>query len=158
MPMTSFSWTFDSAAEGTRIAISGELTETGNYRALLGEVKNDVVFDLSGVDRINSSGVREWMRFLRELKTAGRRFAFERCSSAVVAQLNMMSSFSESGEVRSVLAPYVCSACGAHDDKLVDLGPKTPTELDLTLSCPKCSTPMEFDDLPEHYFAFQRQG
>src|SRR5688572_23297050 len=107
----SLAWRFREEGGKAIVELSGAFTESGDFGALLAKLPAEFVFDLSGVSRINSQGVRQWVGFLNSVRQAGKRFALERCSPAVVAQLNMVSTFDGGGQVRSVLAPFLCTEC-----------------------------------------------
>src|SRR6478672_10370794 len=104
----SLTWSIEEANGSSHIALTGELTENANLGSLLEKLKGSTVFDLSGIRRINSPGVREWINFVNALKIP---FVLQRCSIPFVNQLNMISNFRGQGEVRSVFAPYYCGSC-----------------------------------------------
>lgn len=137
-------------------SIEGAITEDADFRHLLQTSGPELELDLSKVTRINSCGVREWLNFVRALEEQGRRLVLWRCSSSVVGQLNLIYNFlGKNGEVRSVMAPYVCDACGHEEDRLVRLdGEFELSTLEDDVSCSKCQDAMEFADLPEYYLQF----
>jgi hypothetical protein len=115
-----------------------------------------VEVDLSEVERINSDGVLVWMAFLRALP-AGVQLTLVRCSVAFVEQLNLMVGLSRGQQVRSVLAPYLCEACGAvREDELPVSTLLSEKALPAPAPCARCGGRMELDALPEVYFSFAR--
>jgi len=118
-----------------------------------------ISFDLGGLKRINSLGVRAWCDFMKTL--VGKAVAFRRCSPAFVDQLNTVSDFRAQGSVESFLAPYVCETTGkvVYEELVVGrditsgdfskLGPRP---------CAECPQPMIFDDVPERYLHFLTVG
>src|SRR5207245_6922139 len=92
--------------DATRVCLSGEITEEARFDEL-GPVDSRVVFDLSGIRRINSSGVREWIQFMRSIPTSAK-VTFERCPPPVVVQASMIANFLGAGRIVSFLAPYFC--------------------------------------------------
>jgi anti-anti-sigma regulatory factor len=139
----------------TRAILSGDITEDSDFARLAAATSNLLVIDLADVRRINSTGVREWIKFVNQMHRQGRALLFERCSVAIVQQLNMISNFRGSGRVRSVLAPYYCEGCDENHVELIDLEKGPPPKLALTLPCPRCGSAMEFDEIPESYLAFR---
>ena len=134
------------AAPATRVTLSGDLTEDTDLSELLGTLSGKVVFDLAGIRRINSPGVREWLQFVESLGARGVVFELERCSPAVVHQLNVTSNFRGSGTVRSILAPFFCPSCEREHARLIELegnprAPAPPSGDDEP--CPTCGAPME---------------
>jgi hypothetical protein len=118
-------------------------------------LQRSVVFDVGGIKRINSLGVRAWINFMK--KVAGRTIHFRRCSTAFVEQINMVSDFRGGGGIESVLAPYMCETSGTvfYEELVagVDLNKGGYKGLE-SRPCKQCPKPMVFDDLPERYFVF----
>ncbi|MCA9680041.1 MAG: hypothetical protein H6709_14810 [Kofleriaceae bacterium] len=145
----------------TIVALNGVLDENADLRPLT-ELSGEVSFDLSGVRRISSTGVREWIELMRHLDRRCR-VSLVACSPASVTQLNLISNFRGRAQVESFMAPYECPTCGAEREVLVDSvtvlrtgGLSVPPQ-----SCGDCATPMELSELPERYLVFlmdQRGG
>lgn len=140
--------------DGDRLVLAGELTESTDLGAILNETLSPpLVVDLGGVERINSCGLRAWIRLVIDLNAAGVPLILERCSPPVVGQLNLISNFvGKEGEVRSVFAPFDCSSCDQEHLELVHRHPDTPVPRNIP--CPSCGGSAEFSDLPDLYFSF----
>jgi|SRR3954451_4237528 hypothetical protein len=147
--------------KGLRAVLAGEITESSDFGALLPRLAGRVVLDLSGIKRINSRGVREWVDFVRAAAGQGITLELDRCSVPVVHQLNLNAAFGGQCAVRSVYAPYFCPVCNAEHAQLVTLVSADPTSpaprprIVESIPCPTCAAPMEFDDLPDRYLSFQ---
>jgi hypothetical protein len=152
------SWQLGKDEVGAQVVLSGEITEATNFAELTEAVPQEATFDVGGVVRINSCGVREWMRFLADLENRGRRLRFDKCSVAFVHQLNMVSNFCGGAEIRSVYAPYVCPECDASAQKLIGLLQSPQTQLEEAVKCTECGAEMEFDDMTDQYLAFLRRA
>lgn len=160
--MTSLSCEIAREGRSLRAKLSGEITEDFDVAPLLAAKMtmdcDGVILDLSGVRRVNSLGVREWIRFLDALRkrVGERRVVLERCSVAIVQQLNMIATFRGTAEVRSIFAPYRCPSC--HDDRelLVDVSDPRAVDVPPTIPCEGCGARMEFDDLLDVYISFLR--
>jgi ABC-type transporter Mla MlaB component len=138
----------------TKVALQGPIDEDANFAPLIEQLdqRGKVRFDLSGIARINSCGVREWVNFIRALPKSCN-IELEKCTPAVVSQLNMISNFAGTARVLSVHAPFVCDACGREEDVLVDVeSGQTPSVGEI--QCGSCGGKMEFDDVESSYFAF----
>jgi hypothetical protein len=146
---------------GGRLTVSlmGVLDENADLRPL-GQLSGMVAIDLSGVRRISSTGVREWIELMRVLDGKAH-VTLVACSPPTVTQLNLISNFRGTAEVESFIAPYECARCGSEREVLLDAsaashgGPHVPS-----LSC-ACGEPMELSELPERYLTFladQRAG
>lgn len=117
--------------------------------------RDPAIFNLDGVERISSFGVREWMRSLAEIRSSS--YFFIRCRPSIVAQFNSVSHFGASGQVVSLYAPYVCLECDQPFDVLLDLRETQPAALHRAAPaarCPACKEAAEFDDLEDIYFSF----
>jgi len=139
----------EQRAGGTWIALSGHLNETADLTPLT-KLPGPLTIDLSDLDRINSIGVRMWLNFVHACEAAGLSLTFERCSPAIVGQISMITNFMGArSKVKSILVPYLCTACKAEDLQLLELSPGAA--LKPTLPCPKCQAPMVIDELVETY-------
>jgi eukaryotic-like serine/threonine-protein kinase len=133
-----------------RIRIVGKLTEHADLMPLLPHLREQPCIDLSGISRINSSGIRNWMTFIRSLPPE-HAVELEGCPVAFVAQLNLISNLAGTARIRSVFAPYLCTRCDATLERLVMCAalPESTTEI-----CDKCGGPTELDADMDEYFAF----
>jgi anti-anti-sigma regulatory factor len=132
------------------VALNGDITEYAPWDKLIAQIDTPaVVFDLGDVKRINSCGVRDWLRMIRLLESKGVAIVLDRCSVPIVHSLTMISGFEGNGRIRSLFVPYYCEVCNVDSRRLyqVDSGGSV---LDGE-PCPKCRNKMEFDDLPELY-------
>ena len=135
----------------TVVSFAGHINEAADFTKLK-NLSGPLVFDLSEIDRINSLGVRDWIRLVREINTAGIELTFERCSPMIISQYGMISNFmGPSPRIKSVLVPYLCPACQHEHLQTQDVTPGVALSVPLKLPCPKCQTPMDLDDLAETY-------
>ncbi|HEU4610727.1 MAG TPA: hypothetical protein VFS15_01570, partial [Kofleriaceae bacterium] len=70
-------------------------------------------------------------------------------------QINLVNNFTGSGVVKSFYVPYFCPECDEEKVLLVeasDMGP--PPHEPPTCRCDECDLVMDFDDMPDSYFAF----
>ncbi len=145
------------AAAGTA-TLSGDIDEHVNLVSLVSELKGSPVsFDLTGVRRINSPGVRNWISMIRSLD--GRETVLRRCSPAIVQQLNWIREFRGNARVHSVLLPYVCEQCDStiyHELEIASI--KMPPELPPAPTCTECGGKRIFDDFVDQYLSFLSNG
>ena len=140
------------------VRLEGQVTEDTSLLEVLSECQGKpVIVDSSRLERINSCGVRDWVRWVKGLEDRGNQLVHVRCSPVVVAQINMISNFMGKGQVVSFLAPYLCPDCGhEHLEPMETSGMKEPYAVP-DLECPSCKSTMEFDELPESYFEFSKR-
>lgn len=113
---------------------------------------DEIVFDLDGVQRVTSAGVRSWLASKAEFERASAVW-LARVPPCVVAQLNAVAGFAGKAAVVSLYLPYLCSSCGEEWRTLLDLR----QSWDVVLSqpgqepCPKCGASAQLDEDPSVY-------
>jgi hypothetical protein len=140
----------------TWVFLSGTIDEDGDLEQIFASVKTRAVFQLEGVRRINSMGVRRWIPLITDF-TQRWGASIEAISYPVVLQANCVANLFGRALIQSCMAPYFCPRCNANRVVLV-------ARLDLQASggapperrCERCQTVMEFDEL-ESYFSFFRE-
>jgi hypothetical protein len=112
-----------------------------------------VDFDLAQVTYMNSIGVRSWCQFLRGSPIQG--YEMHACSVPFVLQASLVVDVIGRGTITSFFAPYHCLTCDHQEEKLLQTAAVLAAALEPpAFKCPKCNGELEFDDLPERYFAF----
>jgi len=158
--MAPFSWSKDAEGEAITYLLSGRVDESSDFEPLLRELKDEVIFDLAGIERINSSGVLRWGRFIREVSQRVQDLRFVRCSPVIVSQLNMIKDFSGKAAIESFYAPYVCEECGAESTALLDVT-KDREQLETrrvpSRRCDECGHDMVLNSLEDSYLGFLDQ-
>ena len=151
----TLTWLINTDDGMANVALSGVINEEADLQQITKNLEGHehVRLDLAGIHRINSSGIREWMHFIGPF-TEAREVELVRCSPAMVAQLNVFRDFAGTARVLSYQAPYLCPDCDAQKYLDVEVEQEEPTPE--TLPCTSCEGEMEFDDVPECYFAFLR--
>src|SRR3954462_10579036 len=138
------------------VKLGGVIDEDNELGDLVEKIPNGTaVIDLGEIERINSCGVRDWVNWLSKLENNGTRSVLVECSPAIVAQINLVNNFTGSGVVKSFYVPYFCPECDEEKVLLVeatDMGP--PPHEPPTCRCDECDLVMDFDDMPDSYFAF----
>lgn len=138
------------------VKLSGVIDEDNELNDIVDKIPPGVIYiDLGEIERINSCGVRDWVNWLARLEKNGSRGVLVECSPAIVAQINLVNNFTGNGAVKSFYVPYYCSECDEEKVLLVeaaDMGqpPHEPPKC----RCDECDLPMDFDDMPDSYFAF----
>ena len=133
------------------IRVRGAITEATDFSAALDGCPPRAVVDLSAVDRVNSYGVREWIRFLKGLVQQGVDVTLEGVSVPMVRQMNMIPQVRAGARVGAIHAPYYCPSCDDERAVRLDAATRSPPA---TMPCPACASAMDFDDVEDGYFAF----
>ncbi len=162
-------WQVVKDGERTRVVLRGDFTEATRFDELLPSMVGRVVFDMAQVTYMNSLGVRAWCEFLRQARIQG--YEFHACSVPFILQASMVRDVIGRGTVTSFFAPFHCIGCDHQEERLLQSaailasGPARPegsSQMPLervaleppVFKCPSCGGALEFDDLPERYFAF----
>ena len=146
-----------SSSDGSVVSMNGQIDERAQLVPFAESVGDPVAIDLEKVSFINSVGVREWIRMLRAMKGRGLKVRLERCSEAMIQQMNMIVEAKGAADVASFYAPYYCDGCGFEGSMLVDVDAHRPAlgAMEMPpMACPECKEPMEFSDIPERYLLF----
>jgi len=137
------------------VRLVGSIEEGVQFEQLLGNVPAELIVNCKEVPRINSVGVKAWIRYFQSLQTKGVRLRFVECSSAIIEQVNLISNFVPADSVESFFVPFACTKCksellGLYSSAAIKkLQGNVPAQ-----TCPKCGGSAEFDDIPEEYFGF----
>jgi hypothetical protein len=139
------------------VSLSGRMTEDFQGQALAREVSGRVLFDLAGLERVTSFGVREWLQMLNEASSRLTELTIARCSEPIVNQVSMIRRFVGDGRIVSFYGPYRCESCGGAFNRLFDC--ERDAEIIRSAEpppspCPRCGAQGTFDDDAESYFAF----
>ncbi|WP_437576809.1 protein kinase domain-containing protein [Sorangium sp. So ce887] len=139
------------------VSLSGRMTEELQGLAVARGISGRVLFDLGGVQRVTSFGVREWMAMLAEVSLNASEVYIGRCTEPIVNQVSMIRRFFGDGRVVSFYGPYRCERCGATFERLFDCDRDAHlvrTHEPPASPCPRCGGAAVFDDDAESYFAF----
>jgi|HubBroStandDraft_6_1064221.scaffolds.fasta_scaffold113850_2 anti-anti-sigma regulatory factor len=151
-----FQHTVQQRGDVSFVKLGGVIDEDNELGELVDNIpQGTAVIDLGEIERINSCGVRDWVNWLSKLEANGTRSVLVECSPAIVAQINLVNNFTGSGVVKSFYVPYFCPECDEEKVLLVeasDMGP--PPHEPPTCRCDECDLVMDFDDMPDSYFAF----
>ena len=137
------------------VRLVGSIEESVNFESLIGPAVPEIQVNCREVPRINSIGVKAWIKYFSSLQQRGTKLRFVECSTAIVEQINLISNFTCGGTVESIYLPFSCGGCKGEfiaSFKVEDLRRIAQNVPEMT--CPKCSGKAIFDDIPEEYFAF----
>lgn len=138
------------------VKLAGVIDEDNELTELTDKIHGStVVIDLGEVDRINSCGVRDWVNWLGRVEVKNVDVVLVECSPAIVAQINLVNNFTASGVVKSFYVPYFCPECDEEKVLLCETGDMGPPPHEPPICrCDECDLVMDFDDMPDSYFAF----
>lgn len=120
----------------------------GGVSDLAARVGKSVVLDLSGIQQIDSVGVRGWLEFIRVL-CEDRKVRLRDCSFDFVQQFMMISAVIGQATVESFNFMLFCANCPQEQQEILvrvaePVG-AVLTRIDATV-CKDCGKPMETDE------------
>jgi len=147
---SGFQFRVHEQAREVSIAVSGVIDETSAMKPPDARGRR-VIIDASGVQRINSLGVRAWIDLMEELGRSTYDIVLVNLPPVLVTQAGMISSFLGRAQVHSFMTPWVCLRCDHMEEKLHGIAEAVPE----SLPCPRCRSAMELDWDRECYLAFR---
>ncbi|HUP57615.1 MAG TPA: hypothetical protein VM598_09205 [Bdellovibrionota bacterium] len=137
------------------VRLSGSIEENVNFEQLIGPPPSELHVVCKEVTRINSVGVKAWIKYFQTAQQKGTKLRFQDCSTAIVEQVNLISNFTAGGAVDSIYVPFSCVGCKSELVGLFKAEDLKKLQFNLPeLKCSKCGNKAVFDDIPEEYFAF----
>jgi hypothetical protein len=137
------------------VRLQGSIEENVNFEQLIGPPVAEMHIGCKEITRINSVGVKAWIKYFQGVQAKGTKLRFLECSTAIVEQINLISNFTCGGVVESVFVPFACSNCKSELVGLFKTEDLRRLNMQLPeLKCSKCGGKAIFDDIPEEYFAF----
>lgn len=106
---------------GAVILLKGVIDENADFSPLL---KDDAPLriDFSGISRINSIGIRSWMKFLTQW--GDKSLEYLRCPVVITEQLTitpvLLGVKKRVARVESAYIPFICPNCHELEDRMVE--------------------------------------
>lgn len=137
------------------VRLAGSIEESVNFDQLIGPPAAEMHVNCKEIPRINSVGVKAWIKYFQGAQTKGSKLKFQECSTAIVEQINLISNFTCGGEVESIFVPFSCNNCKSELVGLFKTADLKARNMEIPdLKCTKCGGTAVFDDIPEEYFGF----
>lgn len=144
--------------DGDKIHLSfaGKIDEDADFTDADIQGAQKLEIDLDGIQTINSVGIREWIKWIRNAPSS-TEIIYEKCPKVIVDQINMVEGFLPAGaKVQSFYVPYYNEDTGSEKSVLFIDGQhfsqgqfKPPTEV-----TDDAGNPMEIDVIESKYFKF----
>ena len=135
------------------ITIKGALNEEAkkSLTELHQSTATEVCFDFERLESINSSGIRDWIQFIRKFEQ-NRNLSYANCPPDLIMTFNNIEADVGSAKVISLYRAYNCADCNSHHSFLLtDIKDFKAGEIpkDTRLHCQKCQGLLEPDEVAE---------
>lgn len=137
------------------IRMTGAIDEHVQLDKIIGPPAQEMHVSTKGVTRINSVGVKGWIKYFSDVIAKGAKLRFIEASVPIVEQMNLISNFACGAPVESIFVPFSCTKCKAELVGLFKTEDIKRLSFNLPeLKCTKCGSSAVFDDIPEEFFQF----
>jgi serine/threonine protein kinase len=146
-----------TVGDAALVSVAGLVDEHFAGFGNLGEAAKTVVINVSGMTRMTSFGVRQWLKGMDALPKTIQDLYLLGCPTFFVDQLNMVLNFGGAAQILTVVAPYTCPSCGVESGEIIDVLAERAALARGGVSekeCARCGGKLEFDETPESYFSF----
>ena len=149
----------EQKGETLYIKLIGLVDEYLDFYQSIGPFPKEAIINCKEVERLNSAGVKSWIRYFEEAVQYGSQLKFTECSVQVVEQINLIVNFLAGGKVESVYLPFACTSCKKNFvllmavDRLRQIRDSLPNP-----NCPKCGSVTAFDEFEDEYFNFLKRS
>ncbi len=128
------------------VFLAGVIDEHSDFSGLLQD-SAPLQLNLSGIQRINSVGLRSWMRFM--VQWGDKPLCYIECPVVVSDQIAIIPALrglkSKSATIISAMIPYECLNCQHQEDIRITHSQVVPQVDPIALKpeCPQCMGPMD---------------
>ena len=156
------SFNIASQPEGAKLVlmITGGVDEDANFQPVDVSAYQAVIFDVEGVNAINSVGIREWIKWTKTFP-ANVQITIRKCPKIIVDQINMVAGFLPAAtKIESFYVPYFSESTGSEKMVLFENGKEFKNgELHAPESVKdESGEVMEMDVIEAKYFKFLKNG
>lgn len=133
------------------ITMIGPVDEMTDLEISIGQTPLVTRVKCSQVTRLNSIGIKHWIRYFEDLKKQGKKVIFLECSVPIVFALGMLSNFTAGYSVESLMAEYACEKCNSSFDVLYTVEKLRRMGLVLPeMACKTCGTLSQCAEGPDY--------
>ncbi len=138
------------------VLLDGVIDELSDFSPIVKSTVNPVVFNLEGIQRINSYGIKNWILMLSELKE--RDIVYQNCPVCIIEQINLVPDIRGNAKIDSFFLPFFCPDCEEEVNIKINFDATQKASffetLDDSYDCEDCGCKMEFYDDVDLYFDF----
>ncbi len=105
----------------TYLKLSGDLDGAFPTNKLAEGLEGDVMFDLSGIGKIDPAGAAEWRQLMAQIAAPVDRILLVGCPTAFVERLTKTEDLANKGIVLTFSMPYSCPTCRSTSAREIDV-------------------------------------
>ena len=156
--MSKFQINIDKKDDQYDVVIAGVIDEDVDFMLYSLSGAATVKINLDGIQRINSCGIREWIKWVATAQNS--KIIYNNCPRFIIDQINMVQGFlPTNAHVESFYVPYYCEVTDAEENKLVNFGIDfTQNKINIPEKIKdKNDNIMEIDVIESKYFKFLKK-
>jgi hypothetical protein len=130
----------------TYLKLSGDLDGSFPRDKIADGAEGDVMFDLSGIGKIDPAGAAEWRQMMLQIAAPSERILIAGAPAAFVERLTKLEDLGSKGLILTFAMPYTCPTCRSTSAREIDVAQHwdvlkfaTPPEL----KCADCGSPTQ---------------
>jgi hypothetical protein len=105
--MTKFKSEVSYTERGLKIHFYGSIIEDARFDTLMGLSQPEMIIDLQGTTGMNSSGIRNWIKWIHSIDSTKCQLIFQNCPKYFVDQINLVSGLiPENAIIESFFVPF----------------------------------------------------
>ncbi|OFZ10576.1 MAG: hypothetical protein A2Z20_08935 [Bdellovibrionales bacterium RBG_16_40_8] len=158
----AFSFQNEVTSSHNILIFSGAIDERADFSTIQLTDGKELIIDLEKVNRINSLGLRNWIKWIRSLKSY--MITLRKCPNIFINQMNILEGFFPSNSIiESFQVPYTCDGCGLQTITLARRGEDyceatadRPEQINIPpiIKCDKCGGSSVVDIVFTKHFDF----
>lgn len=150
----------NESGKAIEAVFSGQIDEDSDFTVFDGLDKRPeirrIIFNLEGVELINSCGIRDWIQFQKTLPSTAT-IVYQKCPQVIVEQLNIVKGFiRENSLIESFIAPYYNEE--KDEEVKVLLTPGQVVDGKAPVIKDEDGNELEFDEIEAQYFSFLKNS
>lgn len=155
--MSQFEVTSHKDGSTALVRLKGQIDEDAQFAGFDIEGAETIKIDFQEVIAINSCGIREWIKLMKDVNQ-GQKIIYINCPKVIVDQINMVAGFLPSNaEVESFYVPYYSEDSGKEKMVLFTRGKEftsSGVSAPETIKDEESGEEMELDVIESKYFKF----
>jgi anti-anti-sigma regulatory factor len=105
----------------TFLKLSGDLDGSFPREKIADGAEGDVLFDLSGIGKIDPAGAAEWRQMMAQIAAPSERILIVGAPAAFVERLTKADDLGQKGLILSFTMPYSCPTCRSTSAREIDV-------------------------------------